>query len=104
MRELFSPRCFLWDKIRQTPWALRKAIWTTHRAATVAARIPAQPLRGGCTSWIFANSRFALEGPGKIRSPQIHPDGKRLFFTAREPNASDLWMMENLAPKVGSTR
>jgi len=43
-----------------------------------------------------------LSQPGIIRGPQTHPDGKRLFYTVTEPNANELWALENFIPAKGA--
>jgi Tol biopolymer transport system component len=35
-----------------------------------------------------------------ILGPQVHPDGKKFFFSTVEPNSSEVWVMEDLAPKT----
>jgi Tol biopolymer transport system component len=45
-----------------------------------------------------------LSQPGVIRGPQTQPDGKRLFYTVSEPNANELWVLENFLPQTASRR
>lgn len=37
---------------------------------------------------------------GTIRGPQVHPDGKRLFYTLSEPNSREIWALENFIPNA----
>ncbi len=37
---------------------------------------------------------------GQIKSPQMHPDGKQIYFGASEPAAVELWALENFLPKA----
>jgi hypothetical protein len=39
-----------------------------------------------------------LSQNGVIRGPQVHPDGKRVFYTVTEPNTSEIWALENFIP------
>jgi len=39
-----------------------------------------------------------LARKGWILELRVHPDGKRLFFTAREPTATEVWALENFIP------
>jgi Tol biopolymer transport system component len=43
---------------------------------------------------------MGLSRPAFIGWPQVHPDGKKFFFTTVEPNSSEVWAMEDLAPKT----
>lgn len=35
---------------------------------------------------------------GMIQQPQMSPDGKRLFYTVRQPTANEVWALENFIP------
>ena len=37
---------------------------------------------------------------GNVKSPFLHPDGKRLFFTVEGADPSEVWALENFLPKV----
>jgi len=41
---------------------------------------------------------LGLSQAGQIREPQVTPDGKRLFYTVTEPNANEVWALENFIP------
>jgi Tol biopolymer transport system component len=44
-----------------------------------------------------------LSQPGSIRGPQVHPDGKRLFYTGSEPSR-EIWALENFIPNTTTTK
>ena len=35
---------------------------------------------------------------GNVKSPFLHPDGKRLFFTVEGADPSEVWALENFLP------
>jgi Tol biopolymer transport system component len=42
---------------------------------------------------------------GSLRDMRVHPDGRRIAFTADEPTRSEVWVMENfLPPAAGSPK
>jgi hypothetical protein len=41
---------------------------------------------------------------GIIKSPQVHPDGRRIVFGSIEPGSYELWALENFLPKAGAAR
>ena len=41
-----------------------------------------------------------LAQKGQILELRMHPDGRRLFFTAREPAATEVWALENFIPAI----
>jgi TolB protein len=42
-----------------------------------------------------------LSRSGGIKGPRMHPDGKRLFFYSFEPNANEIWALENFLTVKG---
>ena len=40
---------------------------------------------------------------GNIKNPQMHPDGRRIYFTVSEPTPSELWALENFLPKASGS-
>ena len=61
----------------------------TPNSSTPLWRVPAA---GGTAE------RTGLSQNGVIRGPQVHPDGKRVFYTVTEPNTSEIWALENFIP------
>ena len=37
-----------------------------------------------------------------IKSPQMHPDGRRIFFGTVNANAAEVWALENFLPKAAA--
>jgi hypothetical protein len=56
------------------------AIWRVPSGGGAAA-----PLRG-------------ISLAGSIKNPQLHPDGKRVFFSATESSSREVWALENFLP------
>jgi hypothetical protein len=48
--------------------------------------------------------QMGISIPGRIKSPQIHPDGKRIFFSGIERSPDELWALENFLPIAGTRR
>ena len=46
-----------------------------------------------------AEQMMGLPMPGRIGFPQVHPDGRRIFFSLNEASPSELWALENFLPK-----
>ncbi len=44
--------------------------------------------------------QMGLSMMGRIKSPQVHPDGRRLFFTLLENGPDEVWALENFLPKT----
>jgi Tol biopolymer transport system component len=44
-----------------------------------------------------------LSQPGTIRGPQVHPDGRRLFYTGSEPSR-EIWALENFITDTAKAR
>ena len=40
---------------------------------------------------------------GRIKVPQVHPDGRRLVFGMTDTTPNELWTLENFLPKLAST-
>jgi Tol biopolymer transport system component len=40
----------------------------------------------------------------RIRSPQVQPDGRRIFFSANESSGSEVWALENFLPKGAAAK
>jgi len=40
----------------------------------------------------------------RIRAPQIHPDGRSLFFSAVEAESGEIWALENFLPEQTASR
>ena len=47
-----------------------------------------------------AAERVGITMNGNIKSPFLHPDGKRLFFTVEGADPSEVWALENFLPKA----
>ena len=48
-----------------------------------------------------AAERVGITMNGNVKSPFLHPDGKRLFFTVEGADPSEVWTLENFLPKSG---
>ncbi|HUS07893.1 MAG TPA: hypothetical protein VMZ52_16440 [Bryobacteraceae bacterium] len=44
--------------------------------------------------------QMGLSMPGRVKFPQIHPDGHRMFFGAIENGPTEVWALENFLPKT----
>ena len=44
--------------------------------------------------------QMGLSVMGRITSPQVHPDGRRIFFSMNENSGNELWALENFLPKT----
>ena len=36
----------------------------------------------------------------RLGKPSVHPDGRRIAFSAGSPFAAEVWVMENFLPKA----
>ena len=52
------------------------------------------PVEGG-------TPRQVLSVRGRIKQPQVHPDGRQMMFTMREFGANAIWTLENFLPAGG---
>jgi Tol biopolymer transport system component len=52
------------------------------------------PISGGQAEQI------GISRKGRIKSPQMHPNGKQIYFGASEPAPGELWALENFLPAV----
>jgi Tol biopolymer transport system component len=41
---------------------------------------------------------------GQIKAPQIHPDGRRIYFTVNEPAPGELWALENFLSRPAAAK
>jgi len=51
-----------------------------------------------------AAERVGITMNGNVKSPFLHPDGKRLFFTVEGADPSEVWALENFLPKAAGAK
>ncbi len=44
--------------------------------------------------------QLGLSMMARLKSPQVHPDGRRIFFGAAENGPNEVWSLENFLPKT----
>ena len=63
--------------------------------------------RGGGALWRFpvtGGQPEKLISMGTIKSPHVHPDGRRLAFGSTESSTAEIWALENFLPAAAVTR
>ena len=48
--------------------------------------------------------KVGISIPARIKSPAVHPDGKRIVFAAIEADNNEIWALENFLPAVKARR
>jgi hypothetical protein len=44
---------------------------------------------------------MAVSSTARIKSPAMHPDGRRIAFATVDADANEVWIYENLLPPTG---
>lgn len=44
--------------------------------------------------------KVGISMPARIKSPAVHPDGKRIVFGTVEADNSEVWALENFLPAM----
>jgi Tol biopolymer transport system component len=48
--------------------------------------------------------RVGVTMKGSIKAPQMHPDGKSIFFTTVESRSAEVWVLENFLPDQAASK
>lgn len=93
---------------RATPWGGRRynsLTWTPDQRSLMFVRSEGGVL-GPTVLWRVPVTGGPPEPTGiavrsgGLESPQIHPDGRRIFFTSNEGGSPEVWALENFLPKT----
>lgn len=48
--------------------------------------------------------QMGLTIPGRVKSPQIDPEGRQIFFSANESSPNEVWALENFLPQSAAAK